>query len=313
MLQMKVIRALAISLATLTVILLISTFNSSAQSVGINATGAAPNASALLDLSSTNKGFLITRADTGSIVSPAFGLMTLAPIDSCLYMYSGTKWKSIGGVGTDCSCTSSIPSTSLFPCGGTAIPIVEVLNPATGKTWMDRNLGASQVATSSTNAASFGDIYQWGRCSDGHEKRTSSTTTTLSLTNTPANNNFIIAPTTPFDWRSPQNNNLWQGVNGINNPCPTGYRIPTESELNSERLTWTSNNALGGFGSPLKLTMGGFRFYNTGVIDYMNINGYYWSSTVAGTEAKALAFLDTFAYMSTDDRAYGFSIRCIKD
>jgi len=36
----------------------------------------------------------------------------------------------------------------------------------TGRVWMDRNLGASQVATSSTDPLSLGDLYQWGRGTD---------------------------------------------------------------------------------------------------------------------------------------------------
>jgi hypothetical protein len=50
----------------------------------------------------------------------------------------------------------------------------------TGKVWLDRNLGARQVCTSSTDAACFGDLYQWGRAKDGHESRTSGTTETLA-------------------------------------------------------------------------------------------------------------------------------------
>ena len=42
-----------------------------------------------------------------------------------------------------------------------------VTNPITGRTWMDRNLGASQVATSYTDELAYGDLYQWGRLSDG--------------------------------------------------------------------------------------------------------------------------------------------------
>ncbi len=47
-----------------------------------------------------------------------------------------------------------------------------------------------------------------------------------------------------YDWRSPQNDNLWQGVNGINNPCPSGYRLPTEAELEAERLSWSQIHQL---------------------------------------------------------------------
>jgi hypothetical protein len=44
-------------------LLLLSAFskNAIAQNVGINATGAAPNASAILDVEATDKGFLIPR------------------------------------------------------------------------------------------------------------------------------------------------------------------------------------------------------------------------------------------------------------
>ena len=34
---------------------------------------------------------------------------------------------------------------------------------AYGRKWMDRNLGASRVATSITDAEAFGDLYQWGK------------------------------------------------------------------------------------------------------------------------------------------------------
>lgn len=52
-----------------------------------------------------------------------------------------------------------------------------------------------------------------------------------------------------------QNANLWQGVNGINNPYPVGFRLPTALELDEELATWSSQNASGVFASPLKLAM----------------------------------------------------------
>ena len=168
----------------------------------------------------------------------------------------------------------------------TAVPtaIVDVTNPTTGKIWMDRNLGATQVATSSTDANSYGDLYQWGRRADGHQCRTSPTTATLSSVDQPANGNYILAANFPLDWRSPQNANLWQGVNGVNNPCPSGYRIPTETELNAENLSWSQNNSVGAFASPLKLPVGGGRDdSHVGSLFAVGANGYYWSSTVSGS------------------------------
>jgi uncharacterized protein (TIGR02145 family) len=190
---------------------------------------------------------------------------------------------------------------------------------------MDRNLGASQVAISSTDGLSFGDLYQWGRRADGHKIRTSGTTSTLSSTDNPGHNDFILtgagAGGSPFDWRSPQYDNLWQGLNGINNPCPSSYRLPTNTELNAERATWSSNDAAGAFASPLKLPMAGFRKRDNGSLYDAGSYGYYWSSTVNSTNlygvdvlvSEILNFSNPTAVMENQLRANGFSVRCIKD
>ena len=204
------------------------------------------------------------------------------------------------------------PAGSVF-CATGPTAIVDVTNPTTGKIWMDRNLGASQVAASSTDDASYGDLYQWGRRTDGHQCRTSATTTTLSSSDLPANGNFILAPNVPYDWRSPQNTNLWQGVNGVNNPCPSGYRIPTETELDAERLSWSVNTSIGAFASPLKLPVASYRNRTDGSLLNVGTLGYYWSSTVNVTYTRYLRIGTSLANMFDSQRAYGFSVRCIKE
>jgi uncharacterized protein (TIGR02145 family) len=206
---------------------------------------------------------------------------------------------------------SMYPSGSVFCASGPTV-VNDVTNPTTGKTWMDRNLGATQAATSSTDANAYGDLYQWGRRSDGHQCRNSATTSTLSSTDQPAHGNFILTSTSPNDWRSPQNTNLWQGVNGVNNPCPSGYRLPTDTELNAERLSWSTSNAAGAFASALKLPMAGRRNYSNGSLSNVGTNGYYWSSTVSSTSSRNLDFGSSSANMTTSNRAGGFSVRCLR-
>lgn len=191
----------------------------------------------------------------------------------------------------------------------TETTVVDVTSP-TGRIWMDRNLGANRVAQSSTDALSYGDLYQWGRPADGHQKRNSATTWTASSTDQPGHSSFILVLSNPEDWRSPQNNNLWQGVNGVNNPCPPGYRLPTEAEWNAERRSWVRNNAAGAFNSPLKLPMAGI---NSGSLFPFGSHGYYWSSTVTGTRVRYMKFSNRKASMRSGYRAYGISVRCIKD
>jgi hypothetical protein len=189
----------------------------------------------------------------------------------------------------------------------------DVTNPSTGLTWMDRNLGAQRVALSSADDKAYGDLYQWGRAADGHQCRTSSTTSTNSSDDTPGDALFILEGSSPYDWRSSQNDNLWQGVDGTNNPCPGGYRLPTETELNNEHLTWSSDDAAGALASVLKLPMAGYRNHSDGSLVSVGTNGRYWSSSVFGTNAHFLSFLTSSASMYSYFRARGLSVRCLKD
>ena len=259
---------------------------------------------------------------TGLTASIAQGLFT-SSTGSLVYTITGTPSTSgtasfalnIGGQ----SCTLSItvyptqpsyPAGSVF-CNGITTLVIDVTNPTTGKTWMDRNLGASQAATSSTDANSYGDLYQWGRRSDGHQCRNSLTTSALSSTDQPGHGNFILAPNSPGDWRNPQNTNLWQGVNGVNNPCPSGYRLPSETELNTERLSWNSYNSFGAYTSPLKLPMTGDR--GGASLSAVGTGGYYWSQTISSTASLYLLFYSTDAFTLAISRSFGISVRCIKD
>ena len=278
--------------------------------VGIGTT--APNTSAKLEITSTTQGFLpprITTTQRNSINTPVVGLTIFNTTVNCLQWWNGNVWFDGCGNNPHLQYTAG----SVF-CASGATAIVDITNPATGKTWMDRNLGASRAAISSTDTAAYGDLYQWGRRSDGHQCRNSSTTSTLSSTDQPAHGSFILVTTSPLDWRSPQNNNLWQGVNGLNNPCPIGYRLPTDLELSAERTSWSQSNSIGAFISPLKLPMAGQRSsFNSGLFD-VGADGYYWSSTVSGSNSSYLKFSSTLiGALSTYMPAFGLSVRCIKD
>jgi hypothetical protein len=217
---------------------------------------------------------------------------------------SGQKLSNVNGIPTWIANDAMIDPISLQIW-------IDVTSP-TGEIWMDRNLGATQVATSIIDAASYGDLYQWGRGADGHESRTSFTTSTLSTTDNPGHGDFITDVLSPnSDWRSPQNDNLWQGVSGTNNPCPSDYRLPTEAELEAERTNWSTDDAAGAFGSQLKLPMAGFRYGSGAGIPLSR--GGYWTSTVSGTLSRRLGFSSSSGSMTSIIRSNGYSVRCIKD
>jgi uncharacterized protein (TIGR02145 family) len=282
--------------------------------VGIGTT--TPDASSILDVDASpanDKGFLpprLTTAQRDAIATPAEGLMIYNTENNCLETWNATDWISI----CDGSIVTTIPSSN---CPNTSTTVVDV--PAAGYTWMDRNLGASQAATSSTDAASYGDLYQWGRCADGHQIRTSSTTSTNATTAVPNtggswDGQFITEPNSPDDWLATQDNSLWQGVSGTNNPCPAGYRVPTEAELSDLDASFGSQqNAAGAFSSPVKMPMAGYRFNSSGNLFQVGFTGNYWSSTVSGISARTLYFFSTSSSIVNYERAFGFSVRCIKD
>jgi len=198
----------------------------------------------------------------------------------------------------------------LWSDSGDEIPTVT----SNGQVWMDRNLGEPEVAKSADDYRAYGWLYQWGRLADGHEIRSSPTTATLSSGNdVPGHGDFITTSSSPYDWRSPQNNNLWQGESGVNNPCPAGFRVPTETEWDTERVSWSSNNAAGVFTSPLKLVVAGWRNNVDGSVGEAGSGGTYWSSTVDDIYARYLGFGSGSADIYSNSRGYGFSVRCIKD
>ena len=228
---------------------------------------------------------------------------------------SGTASFAISIGGQTCTLTRTAlsftcgTSTVTFTYNGASVTYGTVIG-ANSKCWLDRNLGATQVATSNTDANSYGHLFQWGRGDDGHQVRTSGTTATLSSTDTPGHANFI---TSVSDWRSTTNNNLWQGLNGTNNPCPWGYRLPTEAEISAERTSWGTDNAAGAFGSVLKLPMTGYRDNSNASLLNVGAGGGYWSSTVSGTVVRRLWFNSGSADINTSPKATGVAVRCIKD
>jgi uncharacterized protein (TIGR02145 family) len=247
-----------------------------------------------------SQSLLMMRQEGGSMKQ---GIMTVAILTGCFSMSLAVAKDKVVVIPLMDNCSQ---------------PRVEVpVVTSAGRTWMALNLGASQVATSSADPASYGTLYQWGRPGDGHEYRSSPTATQLSNTDAPGHGRFILPPYEYFDWRNPKNDNLWQGVGGINNPCPAGFRLPTAAEWETEKASWSSQNAAGAFASPLKLVLAGSRQFvpsDPGTVFSAGSMGLYWSSTVHYSGSRALQ-LDSM-YASVDYffwRAHGFSVRCIKD
>ena len=191
------------------------------------------------------------------------------------------------------------------------------------QTWMDRNLGARRVATAINDVLSYGNHYQWGRPADGHEitvwngdtltsgRGFANATGALATSDAPGNANFILTNVSPYDWRSDYNNNRWATAN--QGPCPVGYHVPTDAQWATADSFGAWNNNTDTYNSALKLPSAGYRDSTNGSLTNQGTLGTYWSSTVSGTDARCLGFNSIAAYAFNYNRAYGFTVRCLKN
>ncbi len=194
-----------------------------------------------------------------------------------------------------------------------------VTSPNTGRVWLDRNLGATQVATSGTDSAAYGDLYQWGRATDGHESRTSGTTTTMATTITPGTNTFVTTNATPYDWTTADSTgssrtSAWINA-GTNDICPAGFSVPTETELKADTINATTaiTNSATAFSSFLKIPGAGYRYRANGALNTISTIASLWSRSAGGTDGRHFFVDSGNAHFDSDDRAKGSSVRCIMD
>ena len=122
-----------------------------------------------------------------------------------------------------------------------ATKVVEVTSPITGKIWMDRDLGARSRLDANSPFTDFGCLFEFGRKNDGH----ANVNWTNASGGTYTNGVSTVQTSTGVATHSKHNTNawttlgaaqiaLWNGVDAPNNPCPAGFRIPTDAEWKAE-------------------------------------------------------------------------------
>jgi uncharacterized protein (TIGR02145 family) len=207
-----------------------------------------------------------------------------------------------------------------------------------GVKWATRNLASHGKFVEKPE--DYGALFQWGRKGDGHEQRSSALHSgTVSgsfdangqiLSSHAAYGKFITTNTSPYDWRSPQLDTLWNSgttpVKTVNDPCPVGWRLPTQTELSdlvSSTNSWVKNYQSSGINGRLFGTApnqiflpaaGGRNYYNGGLYDAGSY-GNYWSSRPDGTAGAYRLYFNSAYFDATGSnyRAHGFSVRCVAE
>ena len=201
------------------------------------------------------------------------------------------------------------------------------------RTWLNLNLGAeyanihsshfeptvSKTGTDAHNEAkTYGSLYQWQRASDGHEFRNSEPTTELADTwksTGKAAKKFVNRNLNNWvkngESASGPDLELWS-AKGDNNPCPSGYHVPTAGEWRDLFNAVGSNNNMWSQNKLPNLAAAGYRSGSNPIPGGKGAN--YWSSTnSSNSQAQSTGFSDKGNNPNLHlGRAYGFSVRCIK-
>jgi uncharacterized protein (TIGR02145 family) len=279
-----------------TILLVVASVCMQAQNVGVGTT--TPVASALLDVTSTQKGFLpprMTAAQRNAIVDPVPGLIIYCTDCDELQLYNGVIWKNISGT------AATLPNT-------TAMPTVTICN----QVWMGINLSVSKFRDSSL-IPQVTDPAIWA-------------STTLPAwcwyNNDSANY-----------WQYGRLYN-WYAVNDSRNLAPAGWHIPSNAELtilndclggnavaggkikeagtahwNSPNTNATNSSGFTGQPGNARSVLGVFAF------PFGNF-GNWWSSTPYDADLVWYRYCTSTSGTFTNGATYkanGFSVRCVKD
>jgi uncharacterized protein (TIGR02145 family) len=290
--------------------------------------------------SKTNATPTLTDSVIAGTTSKGSFTMTLTGLDfNTAYYIRAYATNSVGtGYGDVVKLnTANDTSKVRFTYNGKEVIYGIIISSVTGKKWLDRNLGAAQVATSYDDYKAYGDLFQWGRPADGHQliNWTSSTTgtsvngttTVLATSDIPGHSNFILNSYTidsKWDWRNDNNSNRW--ATNPQGPCPAGWHVPTIDEWASEVSKINGGTANSGgmtdrntAYSQLKLTIAGVRKVDgPDVVNFLQTGsgGYYWSTSdqinsLGYTVAKDFEFMEDAVQTSTQSKSSSLCVRCI--
>ena len=165
--------------------------------------------------------------------------------------------------------------------------------------WATRNV--DMPGTFAETPESAGKFYQWNS--------TVAWSTTDPLASFPGGNTW---------------NPMWNGNNATvweaaNNVCPTGWRLPTNAEINeliNAGSEWITTPAIGRiYGGSLFFLASGHRIFNysPGRLELVDRNACFWSSEINSDYAYHMAFNSTETSLNSFNRSYGFCVRCVKD
>jgi uncharacterized protein (TIGR02145 family) len=208
--------------------------------------------------------------------------------------------------------------------------------------WAPVNCGY-KASDEATTGYAYGLLYQWGRlygqgyAGDETEPTTSSVLNDQAQNANNSNRFYKGKSSNNYDWAKTRNDDFWNTgtesapVKTTYDPCPAGWRVPTDSELtslvahSSELTAYRGQNGYWFSGvydyradmPQVFLPAAGFRDDSDAYAYSRGSDGRYWSSGASSSKTKkayAVVFDDkTFAEREQANRAYGYAVRCVQE
>jgi uncharacterized protein (TIGR02145 family) len=266
-----------------------------------------PDGSAIVDISTTTKGFLpprMTTAQRDAIAFPAEGLIIYNTNEKEINVFKGSSWGPL----TTVTCGQSFTD----PRDGRIYNTVLIGTQC----WMKENLNAGNMINSSGNQTNNGVIEKY--CYDNLE----------------SNCNVYGGL---YKWQELMNYASSSNANpsGRQGICPTGWHLPSYAEWTALTTYLGGNSAAGGKvkeagfahwlspnsgatnSSGFTAIPGGFKVFDASAFDAISTSAKFWTSTENfpaspwyATLSHSNAYLDI---LGSSPMEYGFSCRCCKD
>jgi hypothetical protein len=270
-----------------------------------------PDSSALVEMSSFDKGFLVprmTQAQIEAISAPADGLQVYCTTNGKMYLFVASlgQWKELAfGLGTLIPPFSCGLSITISHVTGLVAPVdktttygtVTDIPGASTKCWITSNLGSDHQATAVDDATEESAGWYWQFNKKQGFKHNGSTVT-------PA-----------WVYTSISENSNWTADN---DPCTielgSGWRIPTFSEWSSVKTagSWL-NDWTEPWNSALKLHAAGYLNTSGTLLDRGSTGLYVSATQYNNTTCDVIQFNSSFVTTGFLAKANGYSVRCLKD